>query len=384
MFFSKLSQDSGNKDDEAYAQLLLSHAHQLYNASTHILPYRKYQESVHLGGDFYSSSDYRDELTLAALWMYYATKDQAFLNDASKFYQELGIANHRVPINWDDKYGAVYVLFARVTKPNDPNFHLRRQEAESYLDWLVTGERTMGGLMWWNDASPDASISCAMGASDLLLLYASTILMPLSQDPANQDNSLQTKANSYKEAAESQLRYIFGENPIHQNYVVGESPNSPKYPHHAGASGVTGLQEMRQSALPAHVLYGAVVGGPNKNDSFSDRMDNWKENEVALDYNGPYQNVIAHQIMYTTPDTVNVPSRTEIPDRKQFPKWGIALSVVLPLLAIAVTLGALWLHRKRLVSSKVHRHSPAESTMSAEDAQIVPSGQVDVKEAIIV
>lgn len=37
----------------------------------------------------------------------------------------------------------------------------------------------------------------------------------------------------------------------------------------------------------AYILYGAVVGGPNKYDKFYNIRSDWPETEVALDYNAP-------------------------------------------------------------------------------------------------
>ncbi|KAG0180955.1 hypothetical protein DFQ29_009705 [Apophysomyces sp. BC1021] len=354
ILFRMLAQESGNRDDDAYAQLLLNHAQQLYNASTHIRPFRQYQDVVHLGGDFYSSSDYRDDLTLAALWMYRATRDQIYLNDATAFYRDFGIANHIAPNNWDDKFGSVYVLFAQLTMHGDPTFESRKQEAETYLDKLIAANRTKGGLMWWKDASANNSLSVALGVSDLLMIYASSVLLPLSRDHGNGDNSFLSKAVKYK----------------------GEAPNSPKHPHHAGASGVIGLQQMGYSALPAHVLYG---GGPDENDKFTDRLDNWAQSEVALDYNAPYQNVLAHQVMYIVSDPVDVPSR-EAPQISQWlPGWIIAISVILPITAIAIIVGIIWLRRRNRLSSKNNKRSSADSTIPILTVQTPPRAHVHEK-----
>ena len=44
------------------------------------------------------------------------------------------------------------------------------------------------------------------------------------------------------------------------------------------------------SEIPNHnVLYGAMVGGPNDQDVFDDDRRNFKQSEVALDYNAGFQ-----------------------------------------------------------------------------------------------
>lgn len=69
-------------------------------------------------------------------------------------------------------------------------------------------------------------------------------------------------------------------------YLVGSHPNSPRNPHHAGASGGSNIGDIRNSPpVNQHVLYGAMVGGPLASDLYWDWRDDWVQNEVALDYN---------------------------------------------------------------------------------------------------
>ncbi|KAI0211182.1 hypothetical protein LSAT2_004007 [Lamellibrachia satsuma] len=42
-----------------------------------------------------------------------------------------------------------------------------------------------------------------------------------------------------------------------------------------------------------HVLYGALVGGPDGNDQYTDSREDFKANEVATDYNAGFQSAIA-------------------------------------------------------------------------------------------
>lgn len=41
------------------------------------------------------------------------------------------------------------------------------------------------------------------------------------------------------------------------------------------------------------VLYGALVGGPNQNDVYSDDRGDYIANEVATDYNAGWQGALA-------------------------------------------------------------------------------------------
>lgn len=42
-----------------------------------------------------------------------------------------------------------------------------------------------------------------------------------------------------------------------------------------------------------HVLYGALVGGPDGADAYNDQRNNFIQNEVAVDYNGGFHGALA-------------------------------------------------------------------------------------------
>lgn len=80
-------------------------------------------------------------------------------------------------------------------------------------------------------------------------------------------------------------------------YMVGLHPNSPANPHSAMASGGNGTTDLRtEPEKEAHVLYGAIVGGPLKSDNFWDWRDDWVQTEVALDYNANVPALAAYQV----------------------------------------------------------------------------------------
>jgi endoglucanase len=66
--------------------------------------------------------------------------------------------------------------------------------------------------------------------------------------------------------------------------VVGSNPNSPANPHSALASGGSDITAI--NTLPpqeAYILYGAVVGGPDRHDRYYDIRSDWVETEVCPD-----------------------------------------------------------------------------------------------------
>ena len=42
-----------------------------------------------------------------------------------------------------------------------------------------------------------------------------------------------------------------------------------------------------------NILYGALVGGPDQNDKYSDKRDDYIANEVTVDYNAGFQSLVA-------------------------------------------------------------------------------------------
>ncbi|KAL9558028.1 hypothetical protein PS6_001498 [Mucor atramentarius] len=328
-----------------------------------------------------------DEILLASIVLYKATKQQSYLDDTIEMYRETsGLNNHTEPLDWDNKWGAFYLLLAEATLDyQDQNEALRvRAETELYLDGIVSGataNKTNGGLLFWDAYSTANSNSLAMSTSFLLLSYSAKLLRPLAETSADKDGLL-AKAQRYEgdgfidihyrfdtdqsttDFANSQIDYIFGKNPLNQHYVVGERSNSPKYPHSAPASGFNSLKEALkhpQDLSRAHTIYGALVGGPSKNDSFADVRLDWSQTEVALDYNAPYQNILAYQIMfhpedpfYMVSDKNSSPYVDQLENSSELPAWGFALAIVLPaLVLLGVSVGAFILIRRRQRNRKI-------------------------------
>ena len=93
------------------------------------------------------------------------------------------------------------------------------------------------------------------------------------------------------------MRYILGETTGH-SFVVGYGPSPPQQPHHRAAS-CPPLGEQctwdyfNSRAANPHTLYGALVGGPNAQDSYDDNRNNFIQNEVATDYNAGFTGALA-------------------------------------------------------------------------------------------
>ncbi|THG09500.1 hypothetical protein TEA_008831 [Camellia sinensis var. sinensis] len=88
--------------------------------------------------------------------------------------------------------------------------------------------------------------------------------------------------------------YILGVNPLKMSYMVGFGANYPKRIHHRGSSVPSlaahpqsfgcdgGFQPFFYTANPnPNLLTGAIVGGPNQNDGYSDDRTDYSHSEPA-------------------------------------------------------------------------------------------------------
>ncbi|KAG6433283.1 hypothetical protein SASPL_104891 [Salvia splendens] len=101
-----------------------------------------------------------------------------------------------------------------------------------------------------------------------------------------------------------------GLNPKGMSYMVGFETNYPKRVHHRGASIKKyprpvscqgGFAEwFHKNADKPNVVYGAVVGGPNRNDKYNDDRENYQQAEPATANVAPLVGVLAslalHQV----------------------------------------------------------------------------------------
>ena len=66
------------------------------------------------------------------------------------------------------------------------------------------------------------------------------------------------------------MEYIMGNNPMDRAYIVGyDLEKGASHPHHRAAHGSKTLN-MDEPADQTHVLWGALVGGPDANDYHRD------------------------------------------------------------------------------------------------------------------
>ncbi|KAF8974347.1 glycoside hydrolase family 9 protein [Flammula alnicola] len=284
--------------NDSYSVKLLSHAQQLYSFAVNATNGRKtYQTSVPQAASIYGSSGYGDELAIAALFLSYATGSSTTYQEAESYYTKYDLANSNRVFNWDSKTPGLAVLFAQVNQANSGlggNFTAWREQAETYFDDIVNkkgpGFLTGDGLLFFDGDSDDASLNPALNTAMLLERF-----VPMASSAA--------KKVAYQDFAQSQVDYALGKNSMSVPYIVGVNPNSPQNPHSAMASGGISVDEIDTvPAQEAYVIYGAVIGGPDKRGRFFDIRSDWPQTEVALDYNAPMLTLAAMHILGDTKD----------------------------------------------------------------------------------
>jgi hypothetical protein len=106
--------------------------------------------------------------------------------------------------------------------------------------------------------------------------------------------------------AKSQVDYILGSNPMNMSYLVGYGPKYPARVHHRGASIVSYRENKgfigctqgydnwygREEPNP-NVLVGALVGGPDCQDNFTDQRSNYMQTEACTYNTAPLVGVFA-------------------------------------------------------------------------------------------
>jgi endoglucanase len=105
---------------------------------------------------------------------------------------------------------------------------------------------------------------------------------------------------------DEQVDYILGDNPLGMSFMTGFGSNYPQQVHHRGASIVSYLKDSTtvgcsdgynnwytKDAPNPNVHIGAIVGGPDNNEAFTDSRSNWNHLEPMTYINAAMCPVLA-------------------------------------------------------------------------------------------
>jgi hypothetical protein len=249
----------------------------------------KYSDSISGAAAFYASSGYDDDLALAATWLHLATTfssgatTSTYLTYAESKYASAGLGDKIWATGWDDVSQVVSVLLWKIT--GNPTYATK---LETFVNqWLPGGAipKTPKGLAFRDTWG---SLRYATTTSLLAFIYADSIYTTKA-----------TLSQSYHDFAVAQVHYALGD--AGRSFMVGFGTNYPKQPHHRGAScpvtGSCGFNYLSANTDNPQVIYGALVGGPSSDDSYSDVRNNYQNNEVTTDYNAGFQGALARLYM---------------------------------------------------------------------------------------
>ena len=268
-------------------QNYLKHAKSLYELADKV----RSNGEQGMAKSYYPATDFYDELFYAANWMYMATGDQQYLDECEKdFIPEFPLEQQSTTRKftwgfcWDDHSQAASLLYAVNTGKEEWIEQIHR-----HLEYWTTGYDgkqvgyTPDGMAWlfqWGATRHAAN---------------TVFLALIAADKLFKDN--EELYSKYKAFAKTQMEYFFGNNNLGLSYVIGMGEKNPKSVHHRGASGIhddswgalgTDVSDGIHQNEYAHVLYGALEGGPNKDGSFNDKVGAYENTEVAIDYNAGY------------------------------------------------------------------------------------------------
>ena len=236
-------------------------------------------------------ADYIDELFYAANWMYMATGEQKYLDlcesDYIPYFPKENQSTERKytwGLCWDDTSQAAALLYAMNTGKDEWKQHVKH-----HLEYWTTGyggkqvQYTPDGLAWlfnWG------SLRHATTTAFMAMIASDTIF---ADDAAFVDK--------YNTWAKSQMDYAFGDNDLGLSYVLGMGEKNPVNVHHRTSSGIyddhwnelgSDTPSDKWETEYAHVLYGALEGGPNQDGTFTDTNSSYQNTEVAIDYNAGF------------------------------------------------------------------------------------------------
>lgn len=267
------------ESDPAYAATCISHAKELFAFADAT----KSDSGYTAANGFYNShSGFYDELSWAGVWLYLATGEKAYLTKAESYVPNWGTEPQSSTIaykwahSWDDVHSGTALLLAKITGKE-----IYKTSTEMHLDYWSTGYNgskvsyTPKGLAWLD----------SWGA----LRYATTTAF-LASVYADWSGCTSTKVNTYNTFAKQQVDYALGSTG--RSFEVGFGTNSPERPHHRTAHS-SWADSQTTPNYHRHTIYGALVGGPGKDDSYSDDIGNYVNNEIACDYNAGFVGVLA-------------------------------------------------------------------------------------------
>ncbi|KAF8393624.1 hypothetical protein HHK36_021869 [Tetracentron sinense] len=289
--------------DHAYARRLLNKAKLLFQ-------FAKSHKGTYDGEcPFYCSySGYNDELLWAASWLYIATKKPVYL----EYIQEESISASVAEFSWDLKYPGAQILLSSLYFEGEKGLGNFKKQADDFICSVLPDSPyhqiyiSPGGLIHMRDG---ANTQYVTSAAFLFSVYGD-LLSKYSQKVSC--GNQQFDSTHLMTFAKQQMDYLLGKNPEGRSYMVGFGRNPPTQAHHRGASvpklatdevvscGMSFVYWYTKNMPNPNELTGAIVGGPDKYDSFDDQRWDSSKTEPATYVNslaiGVLAKLAAHRV----------------------------------------------------------------------------------------
>lgn len=259
---------------------------------------------------YYRSEKWEDDYVWAAAWLYKATEDVSYLEDAMPYI------DYYAPSGWcycwNDVWSGALTILGEIdlehpeldiqnmyrtvqgkTQYEDADFWLQIEKA--YQTWS-TNYTTPGGyafLNQWgsaryntamqlvclvydkykNNGQPGEASKWAKGQMEYLM--------------GDNDTTFLERIEANEEAEKNGEEPPYSEDETHgrRSFIVGYNDISAAYPHHRASSGLTKCEDTDEQR---YVLFGALVGGPDGQDQHKDITADYIYNEVTIDYNAAF------------------------------------------------------------------------------------------------
>jgi hypothetical protein len=241
--------------------------------------------SPYLNGGFYAEQqEGNDDMIVASTELYFLTGEEAYKTDAFNYIKnkwESGWA-----YSWNSMWEAGYYNLLKIDyKADNSNY---KTVLELFKGSYTTGmaKKNSKGLCFYNEWG---SCRYAGGlAFAMMLLYDIT----KEKDP-------QTAANALA-LAQSQVDYILGANEFDKSFIFGFK-NSWDKVHHRNLQGLDDISLDKDKEPFKFPRGGALIGGPNAENSFVNSVTNYTTTESGCDYNAGITGALAGLISIGAP-----------------------------------------------------------------------------------
>lgn len=241
--------------DSSYAAKCLSTAKELFTFA------KTYLGRGTAANGYYSSTSHFDDLCWAAIWLSVATGDQSYLDLATGWFEQKNDGGDD-PYKkgwtycWDDSTMGNMVMLYKLTG-NQKYYNGIIWNFDWYNKTLT---KTPAGLPYLNNWAVLRYDSAEAGL--MYIMYK------------------EFGVKDYLTLANKMIDYSLGDNPKGLCYLTNYGSNSVKHPHHrANEPGKNGT---------TYGMTGALAGGPDSGDGFTDDVNQYVYTEVALDYNASF------------------------------------------------------------------------------------------------